>query len=52
MIQRLPEEVSIEDILEALHFRLRVDEGLRQLDEGNGIEHAEVQARVARWTSR
>ncbi len=52
MIQRLPENVSIDDILEELHFRMKVDEGLRQLDEGKGIPHAEVEARLARWTSK
>jgi len=52
MIQRLPEDVSIDDILEELYFRLKVDEGLRQLDEGKSIPHAEVEARLARWTSK
>lgn len=52
MIQRLPEDVSIDDIFEELHFRMKVDEGLRQLDEGKGIEHSEVVARLARWTGK
>ena len=52
MIQRLPEDASLDDILEELYFRLKVDAGLRELDEGKGIEHAEVEARLAPWTSR
>ncbi len=52
MIQRLPEDVSIGDILEEIYFRLKVDEGLRELDEGKGIPHAEIEARLPRWTSK
>lgn len=51
-IRCLPEDASIDDMFEALHFRMKVEEGLRELDEGKGIPHAEVEARLARWTCR
>ena len=44
MIKKLPDDISIEDILAELHFRYQVDEGLRQLDHGQGIPHEEVEA--------
>jgi len=39
MIQRRPEDASVEDIMAELYFRQKVDEGLRQLDAGEGVEH-------------
>lgn len=39
MIQSLPEDVTVYDIMAELHFRLQVDAGLRELDVGKGIPH-------------
>ena len=49
MIQALPDEVSIDDIMAELYFRLQVDIGLKELDEGKGIPHEEVEKRMAKW---
>ena len=51
MIERLPDTVSVEDIMSELYFRQKVDEGLRQLDAGEGIEHEEAKRRLAKWLS-
>ncbi len=37
MIQSLPEDVTIDDVMTELYFKLQVDAGLRKLDEGKGI---------------
>lgn len=49
MIQALPEEVSVDDIMAELYFKLQVDTGLRELDEGQGIPHEEVEKRLSKW---
>jgi predicted transcriptional regulator len=49
MIQSLPEEVTIDDIMAELYFKLQVDDGLRELDEGKGIPHEEVEKRMTKW---
>jgi len=49
MIQNMPKETSVEDIMAELYFRYQVDEGLKQLDEGRGIPHEEVEKRMAKW---
>lgn len=49
MIQSLPDEVTIDDIMAELFFKLQVDAGLRELDEGKGIPHEEVEKRMSRW---
>ncbi|HET6881546.1 MAG TPA: hypothetical protein VFI31_15390 [Pirellulales bacterium] len=51
MIQRLPEDVTVTDIMAELYFRQKVDEGLRQLDAGEGIDHDEAKKRLSRWLS-
>ena len=49
MIQALPDEVSIDEIMAELYFRLQVDAGLKELDGGKGIPHEEVEKRMAKW---
>ncbi len=51
MIKRLPDEVSVPDIIAELYFRQKVDEGLRQLDAGLGIPHDEAKQKLAKWTN-
>jgi len=52
MIQLLPDEVSIDDIMAELYFKLQVDAGLRELDEGKGIPHEEVEKRMSKWLTK
>jgi len=52
MIQSLPEDATIDDIMAELYFKLQVDAGLRELDEGKGIPHEEVQKRMSKWLTK
>lgn len=52
MIQTLPDEVSIDDIMAELYFKSQIDAGLKELDEGKGIPHEEVEKRMSTWLSR
>ncbi|HUG17728.1 MAG TPA: hypothetical protein VMM56_02050 [Planctomycetaceae bacterium] len=49
MIRRLPDDASLDDIMEELYVRQRILEGLRQADEGQVIPHEEVERRMAKW---
>lgn len=49
MIERLPDEASLEEIMYELFFRTRVDRGLRELDEGKTVSHEEVKRGLGRW---
>lgn len=49
MIERLPEDVSLDDIMAELYVRRKIDEGLRQLDAGEGVDHEEAKRRLAKW---
>ncbi|MDZ4384187.1 MAG: hypothetical protein U0940_01755 [Nitrospirota bacterium] len=52
MILSLPEDSTIDDIMAELYFKLQVDAGLKELDEGKGIPHEEVKKRMARWLTK
>jgi len=51
MIRRMPDDTTVPDIMAELYFRQKVDEGLRQLDEGQGIDHEDAKKRLAPWLS-
>jgi len=52
LIQGLPENVSVDDVMAELYFKLQVDAGLKELDNGKYIPHEEVEKRMARWLTR
>jgi predicted transcriptional regulator len=49
VISQMPDEATIEDIMEEFYVRMKLDRGLAQLDAGEGIEHDEVKKRLAKW---
>jgi predicted transcriptional regulator len=49
MIRQMPSDATVADIMAELYFRQKVDEGLRQLDEGQGIDHEDAKKRLAPW---
>ena len=51
MIQRLPEDVTVVDIMDELSFRRSVEVGLAQLDAGEGIEHKDAKKLLGKWLS-
>jgi hypothetical protein len=46
MIRQLPNDVTVDDIFSELYFKLQVNSGLRELDEGKGIPHQKVKERI------
>ncbi len=49
IIERMPDDASLEDIMYELYFRERVDRGLRELDERQTVSHDEVKRSLAKW---
>jgi len=49
VIERMPEDASLEQIMYGLFFRERVDRGLKELDMGKTVSHEEVRRSAARW---
>jgi predicted transcriptional regulator len=48
----MPQDVSVDDVMAELVFRYEGDQGLKQLDEGNGIPHEEVEKRMKKWLKK
>ena len=51
LIETLPETASVDDIMAELYFHRKVDEGLGQLDAGEGIDHETAKQRLGNWLS-
>ena len=51
-IERLPEDVTWDDVMAELYFRIKVDSGLKELDGGKGIPHEEVKERMSKWLTK
>jgi predicted transcriptional regulator len=49
IIERLPEDVSLEDIMYELYFRQRIDRGLEDYREGRTVQHSDVKRSLKRW---
>jgi predicted transcriptional regulator len=45
-IRDLPPDASVDDAIERLVFLAKMEEGLTQLDRGEGIPHDEVKRRL------
>lgn len=45
-IRELPEDASVDDAIERLVFLAKIEEGLAQLDRGEGIPHDKVKQRL------
>ncbi|MFA6448557.1 MAG: hypothetical protein WCX65_03730 [bacterium] len=51
-IERLPEDATWDDLMAGLYFKIKVDDGLQELDNGKGIPHAEVKERMSKWLTK
>ena len=48
-VQSLPDDASIEDVMERLLLLAKIDKGLEQADAGQTIPHSQVKERMAKW---
>ena len=46
IISRLPDNTTAGDIIAELYVQMKIETGLRELDEGRGIGHAEAKERL------
>ena len=48
-IKELPQEFELEELMEKLIFVEKVELGLKQLDDGKTVDHAQVKEMVKKW---
>jgi predicted transcriptional regulator len=49
IIKDMPETITIEDVMQRLYVRAKIEAGLKELDEGKGIPHEEAMERMSKW---
>jgi len=49
MIERMPDDASIEDIMYELYVRAQVEAGLEDIRAGRTVPHDEVMLEFAKW---
>lgn len=49
VLDKLPDDASLEQIQYHLYVLQRIEEGRRAIDEGRVIPHEEVEKRMAKW---
>ncbi|HAR46572.1 MAG: hypothetical protein A2X56_08105 [Nitrospirae bacterium GWC2_57_13] len=48
-IAKLPDDVSVDEIMAELYFKQQVEEGLRVAEEGQVYSHEQVKNMVREW---
>ena len=48
-VQALPDDASIEDVMERLLFLAKIEKGLQQADAGKTVSHDQVKEKMAKW---
>jgi predicted transcriptional regulator len=49
LLNKMPENASLEELMYKLYFRQRVDRGIRESREGKTVSHGEVKRSLAKW---
>jgi predicted transcriptional regulator len=49
MIKSLPDNISMEDIIEAIYVRKKIEKGLKDSEEGNLYTHEEAKELLKKW---
>lgn len=49
VINALPSEVSMDDIIHALYVNIKFEHGEREIREGKGISHDKAKKRLHKW---
>ncbi len=49
MINKLPNNVTIDEIVYHTYVKSQIMKGKQQLQEGKGIPHSEIEAEIEQW---
>lgn len=49
VIESLPENTSIEEVMEKLYLFAKIEKGLYDADNGNTLSHSEVKEKLKKW---
>jgi hypothetical protein len=49
IVESMPSDASFDDIMAHIYFKMEVEAGLKELEDGKGVPHARVKERMAKW---
>jgi hypothetical protein len=49
VIDVLPEDASMEDIIAALYIRAKLERAEQSIEQGKGVSHADAKKRLQKW---
>jgi hypothetical protein len=52
LAEKLPPDATLDDAMHELEFRQAVQQGLDELDRGEGVPIAVVRAKIAEWAGK
>ena len=52
LAEKLPHDASLADAIHEIEFRQAVEQGLAELDRGEGIPVEQVKAKIQQWAGR
>ena len=52
MLNRIPDNVSFEDIQYHIYVREKIERGLKDVEEGRVLSQEEVEQRMGRWLGK
>ncbi|MCC5599233.1 hypothetical protein [Nostoc favosum] len=48
-VEEMPQDVTFDEVMERLYFLYKVDRGLKEVETGNTISHAEAKKQIKIW---
>ncbi len=49
LIEDLPENVTIDDIMKELYVKSKIDKGIQELNSGKVVSHEKVKEKLGKW---
>ncbi len=49
MVQQMPEDTTIDDVMDELFVRQKIELGLEQIERGEGVPHEKAKLELQRW---
>ncbi|MEH2464632.1 hypothetical protein [Nostoc sp.] len=48
-VEEMPQDITFDEVMEHLYFLYKVDRGLKEVETGNSISHAEAKKQIKTW---
>ncbi len=48
-LEEMPQDVTFSEVMERLYFLYKVEQGLKQVADGDIMSHTEAKARIKKW---